>query len=60
MKRAPPPPAPGLIGAAPCPMPLPVVTSQHLLGERGQLQIAHQGEYYLLRLTSRGKLILTK
>lgn len=37
-----------------------VVSSRELLGERGQLQIEHQGERYLLRITRQGKLILTK
>ena len=37
-----------------------VVPSHELLGEQGQLQIEHQGERYLLRITRQGKLILTK
>lgn len=37
-----------------------VVTSHQLLGEQRRIQIEHQGEYYVLRITSRGKLILTK
>ena len=37
-----------------------VVPSRELLGEQGRLQIEHQGERYLLRVTRQGKLILTK
>jgi hemin uptake protein HemP len=37
-----------------------VVPSHALLGEQGKLQIEHQGERYLLRITRQGKLILTK
>lgn len=37
-----------------------VVTSHQLLGEQRQIRIEHQGECYVLRITSRGKLILTK
>jgi hemin uptake protein HemP len=35
------------------------VTSEDLLGERGELIIEHQGRQYRLRLTQNGKLILT-
>ncbi|MCK9381115.1 MAG: hemin uptake protein HemP [Sulfuritalea sp.] len=31
-----------------------------LLGNRGEVEIAHQGETYRLRRTRQGKLILTK
>ena len=36
------------------------VDSQALLGPRGEVWIAHQGQLYRLRVTSQGKLILTK
>ncbi|MEQ1516364.1 MAG: hemin uptake protein HemP [Usitatibacteraceae bacterium] len=36
------------------------VTSESLLGERGELKIQHSGEQYSLRRTRLGKLILTK
>lgn len=35
------------------------VTSQSLLGNRGELVILHNGREYRLRLTQSGKLILT-
>jgi hemin uptake protein HemP len=35
------------------------VTSQSLLGTRGELVIVHNGREYRLRLTQSGKLILT-
>jgi len=35
------------------------VTSQALLGTRGELVIVHNGREYRLRLTQSGKLILT-
>jgi hemin uptake protein HemP len=35
------------------------VLSRHLLGERGELVIEHNGREYRLRLTQSGKLILT-
>jgi hemin uptake protein HemP len=35
------------------------VTSQSLLGTRGELVIVHNGREYRLRLTHSGKLILT-
>jgi hemin uptake protein HemP len=35
------------------------VTSQSLLGTRGELVILHNGREYRLRLTQTGKLILT-
>ena len=37
-----------------------VVPSRQLLGDQRQVHIEHQGEHYILRLTSQGKLILTK
>ncbi|MBK5143834.1 hemin uptake protein HemP [Budviciaceae bacterium BWR-B9] len=40
--------------------PLPLVSSQQLLGESGILLIQHQGQQYQLRITKTGKLILTK
>lgn len=48
------------------PSPRPLLTpprtldSQTLLGPRGEVWIAHQGQLYRLRVTSQGKLILTK
>ncbi|MDC8785876.1 hemin uptake protein HemP [Roseateles koreensis] len=39
---------------------LPRVTSQALLGNGRELEIDHAGSVYRLRLTSLGKLILTK
>ncbi len=36
------------------------VTSEQLLGTRGELKIQHNGETYSLRRTRQGKLILTK
>ncbi|GLR64235.1 hemin uptake protein HemP [Marinospirillum insulare] len=38
----------------------PCITSDQLFGEKRQIFIHHQGETYTLRITSRGKLILTK
>ena len=49
-------------GKVPAPLPAeapPRVTSQTLLGARGQLVIIHNGREYRLRLTQTGKLILT-
>lgn len=39
---------------------VPVVRSAELLGGSRQLHIEHAGEIYVLRQTSKGKLILTK
>lgn len=36
------------------------VSSESLLGRRGELKIQHNGEQYSLRRTRHGKLILTK
>ncbi|MGE0079926.1 MAG: hemin uptake protein HemP [Thiohalomonadaceae bacterium] len=36
------------------------ISSERLLGTRGQLSIVHRGETYSLRVTRNGKLILTK
>ncbi len=36
------------------------VSSDVLLGSRGQIIIEHRGEIYTLRVTRNGKLILTK
>ena len=36
------------------------IKSSELLGSRNELNIEHNGELYLLRRTSNGKLILTK
>lgn len=36
------------------------IDSRELLGERREIIIEHAGEEYRLRLTSQGKLILTK
>ena len=41
------------------PQPRPL-DSASLLGSRGEVEIAHQGETYRLRRTRQGKLILTK
>jgi hemin uptake protein HemP len=38
----------------------PTITSQQLLQGRRELWIDHEGEIYRLRITSRGKLYLTK
>lgn len=38
----------------------PSISSEQLFGNSRQLQILHQGEVYTLRITHRGKLILTK
>lgn len=37
-----------------------VITSDELLSKGRELTIVHQGEHYLLRVTSKGRLILTK
>ena len=39
---------------------LSTVSSESLLGARGELKIQHNGEQYSLRRTRLGKLILTK
>ena len=44
--------------AAPAPLPA-RVSSESLLGARGELLIVHNGREYKLRLTQNGKLILT-
>ena len=36
------------------------MSSEQLLGNRGELKIEHNGELYSLRRTRQGKLILTK
>ena len=41
-------------------MPQRPLDSAVLLGSRGEVEIAHQGETYRLRRTRQGKLILTK
>lgn len=38
----------------------PSVSSEALLGSRGEIKILHNGEQYSLRRTRQGKLILTK
>lgn len=38
---------------------LPEITSQELLGPRGERTILHDGRVYRLRITQNGKLILT-
>jgi len=38
----------------------PCISSEKLFGNYRQLYIKHEGETYTLRITSRGKLILTK
>ncbi|MFY9685586.1 MAG: hemin uptake protein HemP [Pseudolabrys sp.] len=50
---------PAKIPAAPRPEAPQRVTSQSLLGTRGELVIVHNGREYRLRLTHSGKLILT-
>ena len=50
----------GLGGEAGAIVAVPRVTSESLLGERGELKIQHNGEQYSLRRTRHGKLILTK
>lgn len=40
--------------------PIPVISSKDLFAENKEIHIAHQGETYRLRITSRGKLILQK
>jgi len=40
--------------------PIPSTRSDVLLGSARQLRIEHEGEWYVLRQTSRNKLILTK
>jgi len=50
---------PAKIPAAPPPEAPQRVTSQSLLGTRGELVIVHNGREYRLRLTHSGKLILT-
>jgi hemin uptake protein HemP len=47
-------------GASPRNASVPGVTSEKLLGARGELKIEHAGEIYSLRRTRNGKLILTK
>ncbi len=39
---------------------VPCIDSQALLGPRGEVHIVHQGQLYRLRITSLGKLLLTK
>lgn len=40
--------------------PPPIVDVADLMSERGEAVLVHGGERYRLRITSRGKLILTK
>lgn len=37
-----------------------LIPSEVLLGDAGEVIIAHNGEHYRLRITRQGKLILTK
>lgn len=46
-------------GSAGAPVPPARVSSEVLLGPRGELLIVHNGREYRLRLTQNGKLILT-
>ena len=46
-------------GSGGVPVPPPRVSSEALLGPRGELLIEHNGREYRLRLTQNGKLILT-
>lgn len=54
-RERPAPPSPG----SP-PAPLRRVRSAELIGDARELRIEHAGEEYRLRITSKGKLILTK
>lgn len=57
------PPWPNVVQSAPqnlANLCCPSVESDTLLGARGELKIAHNGEVYNLRRTRLGKLILTK
>ena len=47
------------VGNAGVPVPPARVSSEALLGPRGELLIVHNGREYRLRLTQNGKLILT-
>jgi hemin uptake protein HemP len=59
LKNCPTPPV-SPTGAAKAPSDAPArITSQALLGPRGELLIVHNGREYRLRLTQNGKLILT-
>jgi hemin uptake protein HemP len=54
-------PRPPAIAPAPSPEGPPRrVTSAELIGHARELRIVHAGEEYRLRITSKGKLILTK
>lgn len=53
-------PSTGLGGEVGASAAVPRVSSESLLGERGELKIQHNGEQYSLRRTRQGKLILTK
>ncbi len=61
---APTSPTPGLTSPQPEPQFAPVpgraLDSTVLLGAKGEVEIAHEGETYRLRRTRQGKLILTK
>ncbi|RTL43463.1 MAG: hemin uptake protein HemP [Burkholderiales bacterium] len=46
--------------STPIAVPPRTLDSQALLGPRGEVWIAHQGQLYRLRVTAQGKLILTK
>jgi hemin uptake protein HemP len=46
--------------ALPAKQPVPRVDVRHLLGSAREAVLVHQDEEYRLRLTSNGKLILTK
>jgi len=39
---------------------IPMLSSAHLLGEAGEAVIEHVGQFYRLRRTDRGGLVLTK
>lgn len=52
-------PAPVPVGAG-GPLPLRLIDSATLLGPRGEVFIEHRQQVYRLRVTSLGKLILTK
>ena len=48
------------VGVAPESALVPHLLSSRLLGEAGEAVIEHEGNYYRLRRTSRGGLVLTK
>lgn len=55
-----PPPTPAAAAAAPCSAVPAQIESSTLFGTAQEVLIKHQGQTYRLRITSQGKLILTK